>query len=144
MATMKKQLLLAALVAMLPLGSAMAQDAAIDEGAVRLLCDAGLVVDCDAEGKCTTGSPESVDMPRFLQLDLSSNEFSSPSPGFEGEATPLKGVDRSGDWIVIGGRARGDRVFSMTISKRTGAMRGSVLAEDFAFLVFGACVELDR
>jgi len=141
---MKKQLLVAALVAILPLGSAMAQDDAIGEGAAHLLCDAGLVVDCDAEGKCTAGSPESVDMPRFLHLDLSSNEFSSPSPGFEGEATPLKEVDRSGGWIVISGRARGDRAFSMSISKSTGAMRGSVLAADFAFLVFGACVELDR
>jgi len=139
---MKKRLMLAALVALLPLGSALAQDAAIGDDAAHLLCDVGVVVDCNAEGKCTTGSPESVDLPRFLHLDLSSNELSSPSPGFDGETTPLSGVDSSGGWIVISGRGRGDRVFSMSISKSTGAMRGSVLAEDFTFLVFGACIEL--
>jgi hypothetical protein len=142
MAIMKKRSMLAAVVALVPIGSALAQDVAISDDAAHLLCDAGLVVDCNAEGECTTGSPESVDLPRFLHLDLSSNELSSPSPGFDSETTPLDRLDSSGAQIVIGGSGRGDRVFSMSISKSTGAMRGSVLAEDFNFLVFGACIEL--
>ena len=140
---MKTGLLVGALAVALPFGAAWAQESAIGADATHLICDAGMVIDCIAEGACSGGSPESVDLPRFLNLDLVANELSSPSPGFDGEITPLRSVDRSEGWIVISGRGRGNRVFSMSISESTGSMRGSVLAEDFAFLVFGACVELD-
>ena len=91
---MKKCLLISGLVILLPLGVPLAQEAAIGADAEQLICDAGLVIDCSAEGECSTGSPESVDLPRFLRLDLATGELTSPSPGFAGEATPLGAVER--------------------------------------------------
>jgi len=139
---MKKLMLPITLCVLLVAGSAVAQEAAIDAGAEQLICDAGLVVDCSAEGECTTGSPESVDLPRFLVLNLAKEELSSPSPGFEGEVTPLGAVDRADGLIVVTGRGRGGRVFSLSIAEDTGVLRAAVVAPEFAFLVFGACVVL--
>lgn len=121
----------------------VAQEPVISTDDHDLICDAGMVIDCSAGGECTTGSPESVDLPRFLRLDLDARQLTSPSPGFDGEVTPLAGVDRADGHIAVNGRGRAGRVFSLSIDAGTGAMRASVLADEFAFLVFGGCVPLN-
>lgn len=139
---MRKLIAVGVVLVALSASPVQAQDPVIGPQDDDLICDAGFVIDCSAEGECTTGSPESVDLPRFLQLDLTAMELTSPSPGFDGEATPLGGVDRVAGRIVINGHGRAGRVFSLSIHEGTGAMRASVLADEFAFLVFGGCVPL--
>lgn len=139
---MKKLIVLGFVVSMLAASPIQAQDAVIGPQDNDLICDAGLVIDCSAEGECTTGSPESVDLPRFLRLDLTAEQLTSPSPGFAGEVTPLGGVDRTDGLIAVNGTGRAGRVFSLSIDEATGALRASLLATDLAFLVFGGCVPL--
>jgi hypothetical protein len=139
---MKKTLVAFALLPLLALAPATAQDPAIDADATTLMCDLGEVVDCDADGKCSSGSPESVDLPRFLRIDMDAGELSSPSPGFEGETTPAAAIERADGSITVFGKGRAGRTFLMSVSEQTGLLKGSVLADDFAFLVFGGCVKL--
>ena len=139
---MKKFIVLGTVVFALSASPLLAQEAVIGAEDNELICDAGLVVDCSAEGECSTGSPESVDLPRFLRLDLTAKQLTSPSPGFDSETTRLGGVDRADGLISVNGRGRAGRVFALSIDESSGALRASVLADDFAFLVFGGCVPL--
>ncbi|NKB88368.1 MAG: hypothetical protein GKS06_09120 [Acidobacteria bacterium] len=121
--------------------SAIAQERGPLAGEDRLICDAGLVVDCTADGECTSGAPESVGLPRFLDIDLANETLASPSPDFEEEdPTPLAEVVRDDGLIVIGGRGRLGRTFAVRINESTGDLRGTVMDDELALLVFGGCV----
>ena len=138
---MKLRASVVALLLFTPAAYAQETDALAD--ADRLICDAGLVVDCSADGECTSGSPESVGLPRFLDIDVAAKTLASPSPGFEGEdAATVAHMARADGVIVLGGRGQLGRTFGLRINEATGEMRGTVMDDDLALLVFGGCVAL--
>ena len=53
--------------------------------------------------------------------------------------TPIAFLGRSEDQILMAGIGRAGRSFAMRIDTTSGALQGTVLADDFNLLAFGGC-----
>lgn len=106
----------------------------------KLICDIVRVMECWPDGDCSAGTPESVDLPHFIQLDLDAKSIGSPSPGFDAGSATVDSVDRTDGRIALTGGGREGRIWSLLISEQTGELNGAVLAGGFSLLVYGACI----
>ena len=124
-----------ALLPLLALAPASRAGTGIDAEATVLMCDAGNVIDCD-DGECSAGSPESVDLPRFIRIDLdASAQLTQPRLRGRSHASHVDRPRRRFDHRLWQGPA--GRVFVLSISEQTGMLKGSVPADEFAFLIYG-------
>jgi len=143
---MKPKLVVAAALLLALPGAAMpAQEMppAIESADEALLCDLDEVIECWPGGECSTGNPEDVDLPRFVRFDLAAEAFSSPSPGFEGQAAAFTSFQRDEGRIAAGGHGRYGRTFSFIVNEATGELNGAVLQGGYSFVIFGVCIADD-
>lgn len=127
-------------VALLATGTALGQEPALSADDTELLCDIVQAIECWPDGQCLPGTAEAVGLPHFLALDLEAATMASPSPGFEGDAAPIALQSREAGKITLAGTGPSGRSWWMSIDEQTGNMTGAVSAEQFAWIVFGACV----
>lgn len=107
-------------------------------GAERLLCVSTEVTACREESLCEAMSPEELNVPRFLEVDLASRLLSTTKASGEDRQTRIEHLRREDGLIVLQGVERG-RAFSLMISEASGNLTASVAREDLGVVVFGAC-----
>lgn len=129
-----------AMVASVFLAAAMSGTARADDlkGAQQLLCTAVQATACYEEGDCFQDLPWNLNVPQFIQVDLTGKRLSTTKASGENRATPIESLKRNNGFIVLQG-FEGGRAFSFVISEATGMLSAAVATDGKAVVVFGAC-----
>lgn len=107
-------------------------------GAERLLCVTIEVTACSEGSECEPMSPEELNVPRFLKVDLAQRLLSTTEASGENRQTKIEHLRREDGLIVLQGMERA-RAFSIMISEASGKLTASVARENLGVVVFGAC-----
>lgn len=132
---MTRRFLMAALLGCLTVATAAAQGL---DGSGALVCTTNEVVDCAEVEGCEFVSPGMVNLPRFLVVDLDKRELRG-----DGRTTAINTLETGNGLMILQGLQAG-RAWSMALSTETGALTGTVAADGFGFVVFGACTTLEN
>lgn len=120
-------------------GCLLAATAAAEEPDVSgpLVCAANEVVDCAEVEGCEFVSPDMVNLPDFLIVDLDKRELRGG-----GRTSTIHTVEK-GDGLLVMQGVQAGRAWSMSLSTTTGMLTGTVAADGYGFVVFGACTTLE-
>ena len=108
------------------------------DGSAPLLCVPIGVTECGAEGECKRGTPESVNLPQFMRVDVKAMTIRSEEQKRE---SPIKTVEHMNGKLILQG-TQGERGWTMLIDEDTGRLSATVIADGEGFVVFGACTVL--
>lgn len=104
------------------------------DGSKPFLCALGRAVECDEDGDCEEGSPDDVNLPDFIWVDVPAKALREH--GGERKTEILNHLRRDGQLILQGVQ---DRAWSVSISEQTGRFTATSTADGVAFVLFGAC-----
>jgi hypothetical protein len=139
--SLKKGWLAAVAMAML------AAPAAADNltGAERFLCTAVTTAICPVDEPCRAGTPWSLNIPQFIEVDLEERTLSTTQASGQNRSTTIENLKRQDGHIVLQGFENG-RAFSFLITEETGRLSVTVTRDEAGVVVFGACtpVAADR
>ena len=105
------------------------------DGSAPMLCVPLFVTECGAEGECKRGTPESVNLPQFIRVDVMAMAIRSEEQKRE---SPIKTVEHMNGKLILQG-TQGERGWTMLIVEDSGRMSATVTADGEGFIVFGAC-----
>jgi hypothetical protein len=108
------------------------------DGSLPLLCAVVNVIECSAEGECSSGSAESVNLSQFYKVDVTNRMISIT--GKNAQKSVIKEIKHLENSMIIQGIK--DRGWTVVISKKTGKMTASITDDQYGFFVFGACTPL--
>ena len=108
----------------------------------KLICAPTIAHQCSAEENCSSGSPESVDIPRFFRIDLAKRIVVGETADDQQRTSKISTVDNDNDEgvLILQGIQVG-RGWSAIINKATGKMVVTASADDLAVTLFGACTD---
>ena len=106
-------------------------------GSKPLLCAVTEVVQCDELGNCVRGTPEDVNVPRFVDVDPAKKQLRSHGGG---ETTAIQNLVRGDGRLVLQGAERG-RGWSVYISEATGRLSAAISDDGWASAIFGSCTQ---
>ena len=109
------------------------------DGSSPLLCAAVEAIECSTSGECTAGTPESVNIPHFLNIDFKSKKVEAVRHGKETRNSAIRSLERVEGTLVMQGIEAG-RGWSIAISEETGKLSASIVGNQIGFVVFGACI----
>jgi len=137
---MKRALMLMLVSAGLALSgaSALADDLT---GKNRMLCTAVQATRCLESGDCVVDLPWNMNIPQFIEVDLTARKLSTTKASGENRTTKIDQLRREDGMIVIQGFERG-RAFSFVINEETGVLSAAVAAQGKVVAVFGACTPM--
>lgn len=107
-------------------------------GADRLLCVTIEVTACTEDHSCHAMSPEELNVPRFVEVDLTSRILATTEASGENRQTRVEHLRRDDGLIVLQGMEQA-RAFSIMIAETSGNLTAAVTREDLGVVVFGAC-----
>ena len=110
-------------------------------GANRILCTAVQATRCVDSGDCEIDLPWNLNIPQFIEVDLTAKKLSTTKASGENRSTPITQLLRQDGVIVIQGFEKG-RAFSFVITQETGDLSAAVAAQGKAVAVFGACTPM--
>jgi hypothetical protein len=110
-------------------------------GANRILCTAVQATRCVDSGDCEIDLPWNMNIPQFIEVDLTAKKLSTTKASGENRSTPIGQLLRQDGMIVIQGFEKG-RAFSFVITQETGDLSAAVAASGKAVAVFGACTPM--
>jgi len=110
-------------------------------GANRILCTAVQATRCVDSGDCEIDLPWNLNVPQFIEVDLTAKKLSTTKASGENRSTPIDQLRRQDGMIVIQGFEKG-RAFSFVIDQETGALPVAVASQGRAVAVFGACTPM--
>jgi len=125
-------------VAVFLAGPALADDLS---GSDRFLCSTLQATVCFADGECAVLTPEELNIPRFIEVDLKKKELATTAASGENRRTPAETVRRVGQDIFLQGYEAG-RAFSLLIQETTGQASFASVAEERSAVVFAACTPM--
>lgn len=107
------------------------------DGAVPMLCAVTSLSECTADGKCEKSAPEAGNnLPTFLRVDVKGGNLIANDGS--GRKTPIKTSGVVDGQLMLQGVENG-KAWNMVIGSETGRWGGSVVEDDGAFALFGAC-----
>jgi hypothetical protein len=110
-------------------------------GATRLLCSAANVGVCVDSGECEVGPAWTLDVPEFIEVDLTKKTLSSTPASGENRISHVANMTREGGTIVLQGFERG-RAYSISIEEENGRLTAAVARHGLGLVVFGQCTPL--
>ena len=110
-------------------------------GADKILCSAGRIAACCDDGQCAQGSPDELNMPRFIEIDVPGKRISTTKASGLNRESAIDNLKRAGGQIVLQGTQNG-RAFSILIDEKTGEMSAAVAASECSVSAFGSCTPL--
>lgn len=99
------------------------------------------VASCEQASTCVKGPADRFNLPVFLRINLKDNVIESIREGDQRRTSPILGAETDAGVIVVRGKD-GAATWVAAIQEDTGGMTASVLSEDAAFVIFGACTSL--
>lgn len=106
-------------------------------GTDRLLCAASDVRVCDDDG-CSQKSVREVNVPRFVDIDLTAKTIRTTEASGEDRVTPIEREERNEGLIMLQGGEFG-RAYSFSIDESSGNLTAAVAARDLGVVIFGSC-----
>jgi hypothetical protein len=111
--------------------------AAVDSSA-PFLCAVTTLMECDGTGQCQRHTAQQhPDFPSFLRINVAQRLITDGQNS--GRKTEIKSVTRLDGRLILHGGENG-RGWAATIAEDTGRMSAGVVADDFTFALFGACM----
>jgi hypothetical protein len=110
-------------------------------GAGKFLCAAKSVSACCDDGECATGTAAELNLPEFVEVDLTAKHVSTTKASGLGRKSPIDGLKRADGKIVFYGLENG-RAFSFLVAEDTGELSATIAAEGCSVTVFGSCTPL--
>jgi hypothetical protein len=108
------------------------------DDATPLLCAIQTVMECDSTGECQRqGGDQPSDFPPFLRVNVAQRVITDGKNS--GRKTEIKSVTRLDGRLILQGGENG-RGWSATIVEDTGRLAAGIVADDFTFAIFGACM----
>ena len=98
----------------------------------------GTVSHCIPDQPCTSGPPEGVNVPDFIEVDLRKKTLAATAASMENRTTSVQQLTRQDGFIYLQGLEYG-RAFNMTISESTGDLVFMVATGGQAATMFGSC-----
>ena len=129
---------------MLPAGGA----AAASETPQTIVCATLELRQCDANNPCLAVTPEEVDAPRLMRIDLVGKTVTASRADGSTWQSAIENLEEVDQKIIIqgaedGSQDRRDGVgWTVTISKTTGRMSLAAAGDDVVFVGFGSCAAL--
>jgi hypothetical protein len=107
------------------------------DGSTPLLCAISTIMECDSTGECVRHAAfERPDFPTFLRINVGERRITDASNS--APSTEIRSATRLDGRLILQGGENG-RGWSATIAEATGRMSAGVVADEFAFALFGAC-----
>jgi len=119
-------------------GSALPAAAAGLDGTEPVTCATSVTFDCAPNGDCIKDSPEAINLPRLIRLDLPAKKaFTKWASGEERTAEIASQKVEQGRLILQG--IQNGNAWSLTVSQETGVMSLSMAGDGAAIVAFGVC-----
>ncbi len=109
------------------------------DGSKKLICAPSDVFECGPTIDCQRGTPETVNIPRFIRVDVKKKQLSGSVAGGEEITTSIQNVTTKDGKLTLQG-AENARAWSLVIDQETGHMSASVSDNVEGFLLFGGCM----
>ena len=106
-----------------------------------ILCTAVTAMHCHDDGDCVVDVPWNMNIPQFIQVNLTDKKLSTTKASGENRSTAIRNLVREGGQIFLQG-IEGGRAFSFVINEESGLMAVGVAADGRVVSVFGACTPL--
>ena len=110
------------------------------DGSAPLVCAAGVVTACGAEGRCQSGTAAEVNFPSIFKVDAKAMKLRNlhGETGQQGVESSIRNVDHANGKMILSG-AEGERGWSVLIHESTGKMSAAVSGDGEGFVIFGQC-----
>ena len=138
---MRKRVLGLALAAAASLSSAAFADDLTGQN--RILCTAVEVTRCMESGTCSSELPWNLNIPQFIEIDLTAKTFSTTKASGENRATAIRTQIREEGLLVLQGFEAG-RAFSFVIHEESGMVSVAVARDGLTVSIFGACTPMPQ
>ena len=109
------------------------------DGSKKLICAPSDVFECGPAIDCQRATPETVNIPRFIRVDVKKKQLSGSIGGGEEVTTGIQNVTTKDGKLTLQG-AENARAWSLVIDQETGQMSASVSDNIEGFLLFGGCM----
>jgi len=111
-----------------------------EDSAGPLLCAPTTIVSCQPDGKCERETTESVDLPRFLKVDIANSRISGTRASGQALTAAIGKVDRVEGATILQG-VEGDLMWNLMISEGARDMTITAGGDNVGFVAFGACTQ---
>ena len=111
------------------------------DGTAPVVCATSDTFDCEPSRRCIEDSPEAVNIPRLIRLDLSAKKaFTKGMSGEERVADIGSQAAQDGELMLQG--IQNGFGWTMSIAQDSGAMALTIVGKGAGFVVFGTCTPL--
>lgn len=107
------------------------------DGSKPLVCAMIEAFECGPNTGCESGTPESNGLSRFLRIDFKKKKVYTTKEA-EKQASRFEEVERADGVVLLSGTQNG-RGWNLALTEATGYMVLTVVDDQVAFVVFGAC-----
>jgi hypothetical protein len=124
-----------ALIGLLVAPSAIA---ASYDGSQPFTCTPTDIVSCTPNAACEKETPESVNLPPTLTIDVAANKITGTQPNGQPLATTIDNVRHVEDDLALQG-VQGHIAWSVTVGKQSGEMALAAMGDGTGYIAFGGC-----
>jgi hypothetical protein len=103
------------------------------DGKTSLICASVDAHSCDPGVICDRSLPADIGLPQFMRIDFAKKTIEGTS-----RSTPIVSFDKSPGQLLMQGMELG-YAWTLVIDTATGEMTSSVVNNDHAYIMFGAC-----
>ena len=118
------------------------------DGSRPLLFSVSSAMECTPDNGCRAVTVDSVDLPRFLKIDLKKKTIGPASESDTRPASTIERMERVDGKLILQGAEDGYESvrdglgWTIAISEATGSVVMTASGDQVAFVVFGACLPL--
>ena len=107
----------------------------------QMVCSIIDVVECDTAGECVFSDAASINLPRFIKVDIKNQKLSDATVKENAKETAIRFMEKTEKKIVMQGFENA-RAWTLIVSKESGDFSSTISEEDYGIVVFGACLAL--
>ena len=119
-------------------GGALPAAAAGLDGTEPVTCATSVTFDCAPNGDCIKDSPEAINLPRLIRLDLPAKKAFTKWASGEERTADIAMFRLEGGRLVLQGVQNGNG-WSLTVVQESGAMSLAIAGDGAAINAFGVC-----
>ncbi len=112
------------------------------------LCATIDIMECDLGGICQNVQPDSVDLPRFFEIDFQNLLITGVRQDSQGKSTPIERMEEINRRIIMQGAEQGGSEqsngvgWNISLNTDTGRAVLTASGDDVGFVVFCECTNL--
>jgi hypothetical protein len=110
------------------------------DGSAPLTCVPLAVTECGAEGECQKGTPQSVNLPQFFNVDLKAMTVRAVQ---ENRESAINTVNRVNGKMILQG-VQGQLGWTLIIAEDSGQMAATIAGAIEGYIIFGSCTQLGQ